>query len=136
MVRVVPPHQRLGPHDAPVGQRDQRLVVDLHLAALDDVVQRRVEVEALERARAHAVDVEEGELAAAATLLGPVHGHVGIVQEVVAGGARARSSAMPMLMVATTSWPAAERDRVAQRLQDGGRRRRRRRRARTRPRGG
>ena len=44
-------------------------------------------------------------LAAAAALLGPVHGDVGIVQEVVAGRCPPSLSAMPMLMVATTSWP-------------------------------
>ena len=46
VIGVVPAHQCLGADDAPVGQRDERLVVDLDLAALDDVVERGVEVEA------------------------------------------------------------------------------------------
>ena len=101
-----------------VGQGDQRLVVDLDLAAVDDVVQCRVEVEPAERADAHPVDVEQGELAAAAALLGPVHGHVGIVQQIVAGLAvlaqRDADAHGGHHLV-----PGAERDRVAERLEDG-----------------
>ena len=81
---VVPTDQGLGPDDALVGERDQRLVVDLDLAALDGVVERGVEVEPAGRTAAHPVHVEERDLATPAALLGPVHGHVGIVQEIVA----------------------------------------------------
>ena len=63
--------------------RDQRLEVDLDLTALHGVVERGVEVEPADGAAAHPVHVEERHLAAPAPLLGPVHGHVRIVQEVV-----------------------------------------------------
>ena len=66
---------------------------------------------------AHPVDVEQGELAAAAALLGPVHGHVGVVQQVVAGLAvvaqgDADAHGGHHLV------PGPEGDRVAQRLED------------------
>ena len=83
MVGVVPAHQRLGAARPAGRQRDQRLVVDLHLAPVHHMVQRRVQIETLQGARTHAVRVEQSELAPAATLLGPVHRHVCIVEEVV-----------------------------------------------------
>ncbi len=85
MLRVVPTHEGLGGDDVFIGERDQRLEVDLHLVALDRMVQGGVEVEPPDRTTAHPVDVEEGHLTATPTLLRPIHSNVGIVQEVVAG---------------------------------------------------
>ena len=119
MIGVVPAHQRLRADDAPVGQRHQWLVVDLHLAAVDHVVQRRAEVEPADRAHADPVDAEHGELAPSAERLRPVHGDVRVVEQVVARLAvfaeRDADAHRGDHLV-----PGAQRDRVVQRLEDGG----------------
>jgi len=80
---VIPAKQGLGPHDTLIGQQDQWLEVDLDLTALHGMVECGVEVEPAGGAASHPLHVEERHLAAPAELLGPVHGHVRIVQEVI-----------------------------------------------------
>ena len=51
---MVPADQRLEAGDAALGDRDDRLVVDLELAALDGAPQVGLQPEELDRARVHA----------------------------------------------------------------------------------
>ena len=85
VLRVVPTHQRLGRHDAPVLERHERLEVDVDLLALHRVMEGGIEIEPAGRASTHPIVVEERDATAAPSLLGLVHRDIGIVQEVVAG---------------------------------------------------
>ncbi len=80
---MIPTKQGLGADDALIVQPDQWLEVDLDLTALDGMVERGVEVEPAGGTASHPVHVEECHLASPTELLGPVHGHVRIVQEVI-----------------------------------------------------
>ena len=120
----------------PVGQRDQGLVVDLHLAPVDHVVEGGVEVESVRptacpsRSTSNIADV-----AAPAAFLGAVHRHVGVVQEVVARLA-GLAQRHPDAHGGDDLVPVAQRDRVAQRVEDRRWRPRRRRPTTRRPRAG
>ncbi len=118
VVGVVPPHQCLGTDDPPVVEGDERLVVDLHLAALGDVVQRGVEIEPTLRTGADPVGIGHGELATAASLLDPVHGHVGIAQQLVAG-LSLLAQRDPDAHGGDHLVPGAQGDRVAEGVEDG-----------------
>ena len=110
---VVPAHQGLGADDALVGQRDH--------AAGSAPPPRRARPRGAAPCRDRGGPGRPGlaragpsskkaHVPAPAALLGPVHGHVGLVEEVVTGRALPASlRAMPMLMVATTSWPPLKR---------------------------
>ena len=77
-LRVLPAHQGLGAHQAAVGGH-QRLVVKHQLVAIEGAAQGVFEGQALAAHRVHARGEELD--AVAARLLGPVHGHVGPVEE-------------------------------------------------------
>ena len=76
-----PTHQRLEPGHAPRVQGDERLVVDVELAALQGVVQRGTGLHVVHRVGAHGF-VEEHD-AGTPEILRAVHGRVGIPEEVV-----------------------------------------------------
>ena len=80
---AVPPQERLGAHHPAVGESHDRLVEQLELVALDGLAQGGLEVEpggdALLQLVAEQLDAGPPEI------LGPVHGGVGVAQQLLGG---------------------------------------------------
>ena len=76
---MVPAHQRLEADDLAAAQRDDRLVVELELVAVERVAQLALDLEAAHGPRPH-LRVEDL-AAAAAALLRPVHRGVGVADQ-------------------------------------------------------
>ena len=117
MLGVVPAHQGLGPDDALVGQRDQRLEVDLDLAAVP-----RAWCSAVSRSSRPA---ERPPIRSTSNSVTWPPRPRSLARYMATSASCKRSSrevpaslnAMPMLMVATTSWPPLSRMRLTQRLE-------------------
>jgi hypothetical protein len=77
---MLPSDQGLGTHDLAAGEIDDRLVEQAHLAALDRPPQVSLELEALDRLRAHRrleQRMDPGRLG-----LGPVEGDLGVAERI------------------------------------------------------
>ncbi len=81
MPRVLPAHQGLDAVDAPRVQVDLRLVVEAELVALQRPAQVVLEAQTLGAAQPHRA-LEESEPRASLSL-GPVHGGIGVAQQLL-----------------------------------------------------
>ena len=79
---VPPAQQRLVPNHHPILQAHDRLVVGQEIAALDRPAQVRLQVQAEHGLFAHGL--VEDRVAIAAFALGPVHGRIGVAQQLLA----------------------------------------------------
>ena len=114
----MPAHQGLDAGDGARGRGHHGLVVGLELVGVERPSQRGLQVEALDRAAAHGLDVEHPG-ASCPSRLGLVHGHVGVVQDVV-GRALLRRHADADADAGHHLAPAGQGDGGAQRLLDAG----------------
>ncbi len=113
---MIPTDQGLRADDLLVCECDHGLEVDLDLRAVHRMVERGLEVEPSRRAAARPIRVEQRDPTAPSVFFGAVHGHVRVVQKVVARAARLAHGHADTHrgkdLVAT-----AEHDRLTQHLQ-------------------
>jgi hypothetical protein len=81
--RMVPPKQCLHPGDLACRERDDRLVVHFHLAAVDRAPQLGLDLQPLDERGVHFGF--EGHVPAAPGSLGAVHRNVSVAQQVIGG---------------------------------------------------
>ena len=90
-VALLPAHERLEADDIAGLEIEDRLVEQAQLAAIERAVERGLDREAVGDPLVHRL-VVDGQ-AVAAGVLGPVHGRVGVAQQVLGRRARARARA-------------------------------------------